>query len=56
MTHQKEQNDAEKLATLRAELQAGRDEMKAGLWVDAADMFAEFDAEDTTEEHQRNNV
>lgn len=54
MTHQKELNDAEKLNTLRAELQAARDEMKAGLWIDAADMFAEFDAEEA-EERQHNN-
>lgn len=41
-----EPDEVEKLATLRAELQAARDEMAAGLGIDAADVVAELRAEE----------
>lgn len=50
-----EMDEAEKLATLRADLQAARDEMRAGLGIDAADVFAELRAEDEAESRQDNH-
>ncbi|MBF0356550.1 MAG: hypothetical protein HQL43_15060 [Alphaproteobacteria bacterium] len=40
-----EESDEQKLATLRAAIQKGRDEFSAGLAIDGETMFAELEAE-----------
>lgn len=46
-------DDVAKLAALRADLNAGREQLRAGLGIDAETVFAELEADDRDDSRQR---